>query len=83
MRSPEELARLAQIMLGIHGSTIEEALDYAQMVEIRNEYNRMAEAELEQELMMAKLSGNNISEQEITERWYAIRQRLMLSQGQV
>ena len=81
MRTPEEIARLTQIMLGIKGDTIEEAHDYVIMVEIRNEYSRLAEAELEQEKILRTLGG--IKGIEDADRWNMIRKTIMLNKGEI
>ena len=79
MRTPEEIARLTQIFIGIKGTTVEEALDYVMMVEVRNEYSRLADHELEQEKMLHKLG--DIKGIDDGDRWNQIRKRIMLTKG--
>ena len=79
MRSEQDLARLVQIFTGIKGSTPEEAFDYVQMVELRNEYSRMADEELAKENMLRTLSG--IQGIPDADRWNQIRKRIMLTKG--
>lgn len=81
MRTPEEIARLTQIMIGIKGSTAEEAYDYVMMVELRNEYSRMADHELAQEKMLRTLGS--IKGIDDADRWNQIRKRIMLTKGEI
>lgn len=81
MRTPEEIARLVQIFHGVKGTTIEEAYDFVMMMEIRNEYSRMADEELAKEKMMHRLSG--IKGIEDGDRWNQIRKRIMLTKGEI
>ena len=79
MRTPEELARLTQIMIGIRGSTAEEALDYVMMNEIRNEYSALADQELQQEKILRTLGDvKGIND---ADRWNMIRKTIMLTRG--
>ena len=81
MRTPEEIARLTQIFIGIKGTTMEEAYDYVMMVEVRNEYSRLADIELEKEKMLRTLGGvRGIAD---ADRWNLIRKTIMLNQGVV
>lgn len=81
MRTPEEIAGLTQIFIGIKGTTAEQALDYVIMVEVRNQYSRMADQELAKEKMMRTLGG--IKGIDDADRWNQIRKTIMLTQGVV
>lgn len=81
MRTPEEIARLTQIMTGIKGNTTEEALDYVMIVELRNEYSALADIEFEKDKMLRTLGGiQGIND---ADRWNMIRKTIMLTKGVV
>lgn len=81
MRTPEEIARLTQIFIGIKGTTMEEAYDYVMMNEIRNEYSALADIEFEKDKMMRTLGG--IKGIDDADRWMMIRKTIMLTRGVV
>lgn len=58
MRTPEEIARMVQILTGIVRQTAEQTLDYVLELEVKAEQERIEQEERREQEMLSALAGN-------------------------